>query len=169
MHRAIGSRRDFSRLSEDFLLAEFEKCVEDIVNHELIQKMDKHMQHCNTTRLQHSINVSYHSFCVCYYMGWDYRSAARAGLMHDLFFYDWRTKKSMRTHHASWHPRIALDNARKITMLNKIEEDAIIKHMWPCTWMPPRYVESYVVTFVDKVCAICEMVERTYKQMRVAA
>ena len=62
-------------------------------------------------------------------MGWDYRSAARAGLLHDLFFYDWRTKKAIRSNHAAWHPWVAYDNAKKITELNKVETDAILKHM----------------------------------------
>jgi len=39
--------------------------------------------------------------------------------------------------------------------------------MWPCTLTPPRYIESYVVTFVDKVCAVCEVAERKYKNIRV--
>jgi len=167
MHKAIGSKKDFGNLSEDELLAEYNECVQDLLDHEMVRKMDSFVQHCNTSRLQHSINVSYYSFLVCYRMGWDYRSAARAGLLHDLFFYDWRTKKGLRTHHASWHPRVALDNARKITELNKVEKDAISKHMWPCTLVPPRYIESYVITFVDKVCAVCEVAERKYKGVRV--
>ncbi len=165
MHRAIGSSKDFSNLEEDQLLAEYKACVGDILHTEQVQKLDLHTQHCNTSRLQHSINVSYYSFVICHKMGWDYRSAARAGLLHDLYFYDWRTKKCLRSGHASWHPRIALDNARRITELNKVEMDAIKKHMWPCTLVPPRYIESYVVTFVDKICAICEFTERKYVQM----
>ncbi len=165
MHKAIGSRKDFSRLDEDQLLAEYKECVGEILENEQVQKLDRHMQHCNTSRLQHSINVSYYSFLICRRMDWDYRSAARAGLLHDLYFYDWRTKKYIRSGHASWHPRVALDNASRITELNNVEKDAIRKHMWPCTLVPPRYIESYVVTFVDKICALCEMTERKYVQM----
>ena len=83
-------------------------------------------------------------------------------MLHDLFFYDWRTKKSLRTNHAAWHPRVAYDNAKKITELNKVEKDAILKHMWPCTLVPPRYVESYVLTCVDKVSAVMEVVEKKF-------
>lgn len=160
MHKAIGSRKDFSRPDEDSLLAEYKACVEDLLAHDMVQKMDNHVQHCDTSRLQHSINVSYYSFLICYRMGWDYRSAARAGLLHDLFFYDWRTKKAIRSNHAAWHPRVAYDNAKKITELNKVETDAILKHKWPCTPVPPRYVESYVLTFVDKISAIFEVAEK---------
>lgn len=161
MHSAIGSRKDFNNLDEDQLLAEYKVCLEGLLEHEQVLKLDLHTQHCNTSRLQHSINVSYYSFLICYKMGWDYHSAARAGLLHDLYFYDWRVKKYIRSSHSSWHPRIALLNAQKITKLNKVEMDAIRKHMWPCTLIPPRYIESYVVTFVDKICAVCEFAERS--------
>ena len=153
MHKAIGSRKDFSRPEDDALLAEYHTCVKDLFTHEMVQKMDEHVQHCDTSRLQHSINVSYYSFLICYRMGWDYRSAARAGLLHDLFFYDWRTKKYLRS------------NAKKITTLNKVEKDAILKHMWPCTVVPPRYIESYVLTFVDKTVAVMEMVQQKYAKV----
>lgn len=164
MEKAIGSRINLKNL-EDILAVEYMSCVWDIIDNEKIQKMDQYVQHCQTSRLQHSINVSYYSFLICRFLGWDYRSAARAGLMHDMFYYDWRVTKSIRSNHASWHPRVALDNAQKITELNKIEKDAIIKHMWPCTLVPPRYKESYVVTFVDKICAVCEAAGKRFEQV----
>ena len=53
MHKAIGSRKDFSRPDEDSLLAEYKACVEDLLAHDMVQKMDNHVQHCDTSRLQH--------------------------------------------------------------------------------------------------------------------
>ncbi len=133
------------------------ECVGDIMDHEKIQKLDQWEQHNHTSRLQHSLNVSYYSFLICLKFGWDYRSAARAGLLHDLYFYDWRTKKGLRKNHALWHPLVAVDNAKKICDLNPVEEDCIRKHMWPCTVVPPRYKEGFVITMVDKICATCEV------------
>ena len=139
---------------------EYYECVSDLIDNEKVQKLAKHTQHCGTSRLQHSFNVSYYSFLMCHFLGWDYRSAARAGLLHDLYYYDWRKKRTPAwTNHATWHPRVALDNARKLCDLNKIERDAIVKHMWPCTLIPPRYKESYAVTFADKYCAMLEAME----------
>ncbi len=164
MQSAIGSRRDFDDTQADTLLQEYRACLEGLLEHEQVQRLEQYTQHHSTSRLQHSINVSYYSFLICYRMGWDYRSAARAGLLHDLFFYDWRVKKFIRSNHAAWHPRIALLNAQKITELNKVERDAIRKHMWPCTLVPPRYIESYVVTLVDKLCAVCECASGGYER-----
>ena len=85
------------------------------------------------------------------------RSTARAGLLHDLFYYDWRDTKFDEGTHAFVHPRIACENAEKLTPLTDLERDIIVKHMWLATIAPPRYKESYVVTFVDKYCACAEV------------
>ena len=77
-------------------------------------------------------------------------------MLHDLFFYDWRTTKFDEGSHAYMHPRIAVKNAEKITELSDLERDIIIKHMWGATIAFPRYKESYIVTMVDKYCAIKE-------------
>ena len=47
-------------------------------------------------------------------------------------------------------------NAQKLFILNEIEKDIILKHMWPVTFSAPKYLESYIITFVDKYCAIKE-------------
>ena len=165
MEKAIGSKVNLKNL-DDTLAIEFMSCISDIYYNEKIQKLNKYEQHCHTSRLQHSINVAYYSFIICKFLGWDFRSAARAGLMHDMFYYDWRTKNTARKrNHAAWHPRVAYDNARKITNVNDIEKDAIIKHMWPCTFALPKYKESYVVTFVDKTCAVFEAVGNTINRL----
>lgn len=167
MQKAIGSKVNLKNM-DDMLAVEYMSCVWDLMDEKKIQKLDEHVQHCNTSRLQHSINVSYYSFLICRFMGWDYRSAARAGLLHDMFYYDWRVTKGNRTNHASWHPRVAYDNARKITELNKIEKDAILKHMWPCTLVPPKYKESYVLTFVDKTCAVMEVAGQKWNKVKAS-
>ena len=44
--------------------------------------------------------------------------------------------------------------AQKLTSLNKIEKDIIVKHMFGATVAPPRYKESWIVTCVDKYWAV---------------
>lgn len=162
MYKAICSRKNLYNNTDDEMVLEYQKCVDGILNHSLVQEMDNHYQHCQTSRLQHSINVSYYSYRMCRLFGWDYKSAARAGLMHDLYFYSWTDDKSERGNHLTKHPILALENAQTVTQLNKIEEDAIVKHMWPCTFVPPKYKESYAVTVADKICTVFEVVERLY-------
>ncbi|WP_394404674.1 HD domain-containing protein [Streptococcus sp. 20-1249] len=120
-----------------------------------VQKLIDITHHYYSNRLEHSINVSYTSYRLAKKFGWDARSAARGGLLHDLFYYDWREQKFAKSH--AWvHPRIALRNARKLTDINPIEEDIIVKHMFGATIAPPRYKETWIVTCVDKYWAVRE-------------
>jgi uncharacterized protein len=91
-------------------------------------------------------------------MGFDYRSAARGGLLHDFFLYDWHIGKPYRGLHGFIHPYIALENANQYFCLNELEKDVIQKHMWPLTIRLPRYKETFVVLLVDKYCATKEIV-----------
>ena len=47
----------------------------------------------------------------------------------------------------------------KIFDLNKIEQDAILKHMWPLTPIPPRYKESFIITIADKYATYKENID----------
>lgn len=156
MRNAILSRVDLDDLLNDNS-ALYNECVGDLADLPDILKLDDFSQHMNTSRLQHSVNVSYYSFLICKALGWDHRAAARAGLLHDFFLYDWRSEKQPEGHHAKAHPKVALNNARKLVGLSSVEEDAIVKHMWPVTMPFPKYKESYVVSFIDKYCACCEI------------
>ena len=80
-------------------------------------------------------------------------------MLHDFFLYDWhepRKVNSFKELHAFAHPKIALQNSLKNFELNDLEKDIIVKHMWPLTIKFPKYIESYIVTFVDKYCATVE-------------
>jgi len=159
MLKVIGSKLNLM-CEETHNAYEFMDCIKDLYFNSRVQKLDQWEQHNHTSRLQHSLNVAYYSYVICKALGWDYRSAARAAVLHDMYFYNWRKKNVLRkANHSLWHPLVAADNAKKITKLNKIEEDAIKKHMWPCTPVPPKYKESYVVNAADKICATMEFID----------
>lgn len=84
-------------------------------------------------------------------------------MLHDLFLYDWREKGNRSGFHAFTHGKTAYENASKIFELNKIEKDMIIKHMWPVTISFPRYLETLILTFVDKYCATRESFEDLFQ------
>jgi len=136
---------------------EFRLCIDDLLPHDSVQMMRQFRHHRKASCFEHSLNVSYISFVVCRALGMDYRAAARGGLLHDLFLYDWRISKPEDGMHGFIHPRIALNNALEVCALNEIEKDIIIKHMFPLTLLPPRYKESMIVCLVDSYCAIGEI------------
>ncbi|OFI46618.1 HD domain-containing protein [Floricoccus penangensis] len=135
---------------------EYLELISDLIDRPEVQKLDEIVHHHHTTRLIHSLNVSYNSYRIAKKFGMKSREVARAGLLHDLFYYDWRDTKFEEGSHAYVHPRIAYENALKLTELSELEKDIIIKHMWGATIAPPKYKESFVVTMVDKYCAIKE-------------
>lgn len=138
---------------------EYVSYIADLIDTDAVQKLANYKQHVHANRLEHSISVSYYSYLLAKKWHCNKRAVARAGLLHDLFYYDWHTTKFDEGTHAYMHPRIACKNAEKLTTLSKLEKDIIIKHMWGATIAPPRYKESYIVTFVDKYCAIKESME----------
>jgi len=136
---------------------EYESCVHDILSHELVLSMDTYIQHSNISCLEHSLTVSILSYKICKHLGCEYQSAARGGLLHDFFLYDWHIGKPYRGLHGFKHPGIALQNANKHFILNLVEKDIIQNHMWPMTITPPKYKESYIVSVIDKICSVLEI------------
>jgi uncharacterized protein len=136
---------------------EYKLHVSDLIQNGIVYSMQNYIQHGNTTCLEHCFYVSYMSYLVCRYLRLNSRSAARGGLLHDLFLYDWHVAKPERGLHGFVHPYIALENANDYFELNEMEKDIIVKHMWPLTIRLPRYKETMVVVLVDKYCAFMEI------------
>lgn len=141
---------------------EYLDCICDLMSHEVLWSMENFRQHAGTSCLDHSFNVSYMSYSICKRFNLDFSSAARGGLLHDLFLYDWHKVRSYGRHGFT-HPRTALRNANKYFDLNKLEKEIIKKHMWPLTVVPSIHMEVFVVVFADKYCTFMEIF-RFYKQ-----
>ena len=149
--------------------AEFYEIINDIYEHEEFLKLKEHYHH-NSSIYEHVMDVSYFSYKACKVLKLDYQSAARGALLHDFFLYDWRHHKEPELHedkfHGIEHPKIALSNAQKHFDLNDIEKDIVIKHMWPLTLVPPKYKESFIVSFADKYLASKEFVIKYNNKVR---
>lgn len=126
------------------------------------------MQHGSTTVYRHSVSVAYLSFLLAkrLHLKVDYRSLIRGALLHDYFLYDWHEKGENHRLHGFYHPKRALLNARKHFDLNEIEEDIIIKHMFPLTLPAPKYKESVIVCVVDKWVSTKETLAGKKKRVR---
>ena len=136
---------------------EFRSCVTDLIAAPAVREMNDYIQHSDITTLEHCIFVAYISFLVCRHFGFDCYSAARGGLLHDLFLYDWHLEHTPNGLHGFTHPATALKNANHYFDLNDMEQDIIKKHMWPLTLRLPKYKESLVVCGADKFCALAEI------------
>lgn len=139
---------------------EYLDCVGDILELDAVRSMTRYKQHRSVDCLEHCLNVSVTSFIICKKLRLDYRSAARGGLLHDFFLYDWHYENPHGGLHAFRHPKIAAMNAERYFSLNGKERDVIKKHMWPLTVSLPKYRETFVVIFVDKYYCVTEAFRR---------
>ncbi len=136
---------------------EFKNIIKDLLSDRAVESLRLFKHHYGSNRLEHCLSVAYYSYRICKFLGLDHVSVARAGLLHDLFLYDCEDAETRPKNHIKEHPKVALANAEKLFILNDIEKDIILKHMWPVTFSAPKYLETFIVTFVDKYCAIKEL------------
>lgn len=136
-------------------------CLTGLANDATVEQMRDISQHApGVSCYDHCLFVAYLSFAICRVLGLDYRAAARGGMLHDLYLQHWEDTDVRPVERLFVHPQMALENARGFG-LSPMEEDIISKHMWPLTRPLPRYRESYVVGFADKLAATVEMTRLT--------
>lgn len=135
--------------------AEYFRIVGDLLENPYVLELKKFLHHLDSTRFEHCLNVSRASWRAAKIFGLNPNACARAGLLHDLFFYDYAAS-GFASEHIYIHPAEALANARKVTELTDCEEDIILRHMWPTCDGVPKYAETYLVSFIDKYCATAE-------------
>ena len=136
-------------------------CVEDLLADAAVQSMRLLPQHAKgVSCYRHSLLVSYSSYLLCRFLGLDARAAARGGLLHDLYLYNWRTRRGLG--HLFSHPAAALRNAMDRFLLDWKEADIIRSHMFPLTPSRPYHCwEAAVVSTMDKLWAAAEVLRLT--------
>lgn len=146
----------------NFNLYSFKEHFEEIAKNSGISQTKEFMQHGTTTRYLHSIAVAYYSYSLAVLLGRQdhLKELVRGALAHDYFLYNSKIPGPYRRGHGANHPQIALENAEKEFSLTEMERDIIAKHMFPLTIKPPKYMESVIVSIVDKGCAVYEFFKR---------
>jgi len=134
---------------------EYKNIINNIINDTNFQEI-QNCRHHGITRLEHSLRVSYFSYKTSKFLHLSARETARAGLLHDFFITSNMSEKEQIVSMFK-HPRKALENADNKFILSDLEKDIIFSHMFPLTLArPPKYLESWVVSIVDKLVAIYE-------------
>ena len=125
-----------------------------------VLEMRRFIQHGEVSTFDHCLHVAYRSFLLAQklHLRIDEKSLVYGAMLHDFYLYDWHDKNYDRKRlHGFHHPKTAFRNAERLYLLNKVERDIILKHMWPLTPKFPRYKESYIVTISDKICSLMEI------------
>ncbi|MBP3800157.1 MAG: HD domain-containing protein [Bacilli bacterium] len=148
-----------------YLNKEFNYIITDIINNEEFQKLKK-ITHHGITRFNHSLRVSYYTFLISKRLKLNYVEATRAALLHDFFIdetSEMKTKKALKE-----HPKIALENSKKYFDISRMQEDIILKHMYPITTKMPKYKESWLVDIVDDIASLYEKTYSVNKEVKTA-
>lgn len=136
----------------------FKQELEKVCKNSRMLESGRYMQHGCTSVFRHSVSVAHYSL----YLAWkmhipvDEKALIRGALLHDYFLYDWHEKDDSHKWHGFHHARKALEDFK----LNEIERDIIACHMFPLNIRPPKYRESWLVCYADKVCSGLETVKR---------
>ncbi len=156
---AVITREVDQTMSNKHYDPEFVSIAKDILAHKEFRRLDSFFHH-TTSILEHVKAVAWLTFRVCRALRLNYVSATRGALLHDFFLYDWHEYKrnGNQPNHGLNHPRVALKNSLKHFTLNELEQDIILKHMWPKLFGYPRHLESWIVSFIDKYVTITEFI-----------
>ena len=111
--------------------------IREILEHDLFHSMIHFRHHGNVSCYEHTMIVAVKTFIIAKNQNLDFISATRGALLHDFYLYDWHINSPGL--HGFKHPYISLKNAKEYFPVNKIEKDAIKRHMWPLTPVPPKY------------------------------
>lgn len=145
-------QRSCRPFDNEALKREFTEIAGPLLKHPDVVKLKDCNHHFGKTRLDHVLDVAWMAFRKAKHSSLDCNAVVRGALLHDLFYYDWLREGP--NWHGIRHPRIALQNAQKVTSLSEKERDIITKHMWPITIVPPGYPESWAVCFSDLSCSL---------------
>jgi Predicted HD superfamily hydrolase len=123
-----------------------------------LKKTDSIPQHGATTRYSHCVSVAYYSLRAAnkFKIPCDAKSLVRGALLHDYYFYDWHEKNISHLKNGYIHPKVALHNAMRDYDLNPLEQNIIVRHMFPVTPLPPKHREGFIVCITDKLCGLAE-------------
>jgi len=138
---------------------EYINIIKPIITNEEFLKRKYYHHHENRSVYGHSLMVSIRSYKLAKKLGLDYKSAAIAGLLHDFYYKDWQDKikkEKFFQKHGFTHANEALLNSRTYfpELLNERIENAILRHMFPLNKIPPKYIESWIITVSDKYVSL---------------
>ena len=147
-------------------MSEFDNIIYDVINNNEFNKL-KNINHHGITRYNHCMRVSYYTYIITKKLKLNYEEATKAALLHDFFIDEVSSEKSIFK--LRRHPKYALDNASKYFDLTDLQKDIIETHMFPITFTPPKYLESWIVDVVDDCAAIYEKVYTVRKELKAAS
>ena len=141
----------------------FASYIHQLSQSEEVQRLRTFRHHKEINRYDHAMLVAFLSFALCRRWGWDDYAAARAGLLHDLFWSECDGTFTLCLN----HPETACRNAEALTGgLSAKERNIILSHMWPAGRHLPRSREAWMVDLVDDLVCFMDLANKSQRYCR---
>lgn len=140
-------------------IVEYYEIIHEILQSDEFQKRKQYKHHGDISVYDHSLAVSKLAYILAKKMNKDYKSAAIGGLLHDFYDKPWQEnieKKPLLQKHGFVHAKEAMINANKYfpNLMNEKINNIILRHMFPLNKIPPKYIESWLVSMADKYISL---------------
>lgn len=152
-------------MNKQYYNEEFQNIIQPILDNKEFSKTKKKSHH-GINRYSHLLRVSYYSYMVTKILHLNYKETTRAALLHDFFLDETETDSAFKA--LQRHPNYALENAKKYYTLTDREEDIIKTHMFPVTFTPPKYLESWIVDLIDDIAGVYEKYRSSCNEFKAA-
>lgn len=121
-------------------------------------KLKEYTQHNNYSTYDHCIAVAEQALKIVdkFNIKIDKDELVVTALLHDYYLYDWHTADKSHRYHGFSHGKKAMKNAIAHYKINKRQQIAIARHMFPLT-LPPTNKLGIIITLADKICATKEV------------
>lgn len=146
-------------IKETYNSEEYYRIAKPILDNEEFQKRKLFLHHDDSV-YDHSLSVSLRSYKMAVklsrYFNISVEDVIIGSLLHDFYTTPWRENKNKSKNlfkaHGFTHAGIACQNSYDVfpEYMNKKTENIIKRHMFPLNVIPPKYIESWIVTAADK-------------------
>lgn len=144
---------------------EFLEIITPIIENCHFKELNKCIHH-GITRYDHCLRVAYYTYKATKFMRLNYKEATIAAVLHDFFTDEVKDKNTYMK--LIKHPEFAIMNAKKYFYLTDMQEDIIRTHMFPITFRPPKYLESWIADIADDIAAVYERGFTLKKELKAA-
>ncbi|MBR3146851.1 MAG: HD domain-containing protein [Eubacterium sp.] len=136
----------------------------DIIHSDRFQKAWNVRHHVDYNIAVHSLEVAGYSLIIARWLARhgvhvNEEDVVRAGLLHDIGMTEDNVFTRPSYIKAFTHPVEGRLIAAKEYSANKVQQNAIHRHMWPICMIPPHHIAGWVVMIADKASASREAKE----------
>ena len=148
---------------------DFFTLIRDILSSHQFRSMRRMRHHVKGSVFDHSLKVAY--LCYRHHKRFGNKTPLdefiRGAMLHDYYLYDWHDRLPGHRLHCFTHPRTALTNARiDYPTLSRVQQDIILRHMFPLIPVPPRTSAGWLICLYDKIAAISDYLGRNRWKLR---